>query len=495
MKITFSDKLNVNCDAVVVTVTDSLKLGEHAEKINKEADNAIKKALKTRKFKGEKKELLSIVAPSGVKYNQILLVGLGKEKKISDIVSQEVGASVYVGLNSIKAENAAIIVEGVEDVDDIATNIAYGAVLRSYRFGKYKTKEKPESLPTLRVLDVIVDNRSKAESDFNKLQMIADGVFLSRDVVTEPPNKLYPESYAKIIKEELSGLGVKVTVLGAKQLEKLGMGALLGVGQGSIRESHVVVMEYNGSDPKNQPLAFVGKGVTFDTGGISIKPALGMEDMKYDMGGSAAVVGLLKALAGRKAKANAVGIVGLVENMPGHNAQRPSDVVTSMSGQTVEVLNTDAEGRLVLADILTYVQQKHNPQLIIDLATLTGAIVVALGEEYAGLFSNDDKLSKKLFKAGEKTDEKLWRFPLGSAYDKMLDSPIADMQNISAGRGAGSITAAQFLQRFIENDTPWAHLDIAGVAWTKKAKGVCPKGATGFGVRLLDKFVNDNYEE
>jgi leucyl aminopeptidase len=495
MKITFSQKQNDGADALVVVLSDSLKFGTQAEKINKDTGDALKKAIKSRGFKGDKKEVLTIVAPANVKYDQIVLVGIGKENKITDIVTQELGATVYCTLNSIKSKNASIVVENISNDNDVATKMAYGAVLRSYRFGKYKTKEKEDKLPTLKIADFIVSDSGKAELEFDKLQMIADGVFLTRDVVTEPPNHLYPESYAKRIKEDLSGHGVKITILSVKQLEKLGMGALLGVGQGSSRDSHVVIMEYNGGDPKEQPLAFVGKGVTFDTGGISIKPSVGMEDMKYDMGGSAVVVGLMKALAGRKANVNAVGIVGLVENMPGHNAQRPSDVVTSMSGQTVEVLNTDAEGRLVLADILTYVQQKHEPQIIVDLATLTGAIVIALGDEYAGVFSNNDKLSKKLEKAGESTDEKLWRFPLGDAYDKMLDSPIADMQNISAGRGAGSITAAQFLQRFIENDTPWAHLDIAGVSWTKKAKGVCPKGATAFGVRLLDKFVNDNYED
>jgi len=496
MKITFSEKQTSESDVLVIAVSDTVKLGEQAQQVNEKAGDSIKKAIKARGFKGEKNEILTIVAPTGVSYAQIILLGLGKEKKITQIISQAAGASIYTALNTVKAENASVLVEGLKEDLEIATNIAYGAVLRSYRFGKYKTKEKKENLPTLKILDFVVSEKGKADALFYKLQMIADGVFLSRDVVTEPPNHLHPESYAKIIKEELAGLGVKITILGEKQLDKLGMGALLGVGQGSIRESHVVVMEYNGgSDSKEAPIAFVGKGVTFDTGGISIKPSGGMEDMKYDMGGSAVVVGLMKALAGRKANVNAVGIVGLVENMPGHNAQRPSDVITSMSGQTVEVLNTDAEGRLVLADILTYVQQKHNPKLIVDLATLTGAIVIALGDEHAGLFSNDDKLSGKLTKAGEKTGEKVWRFPLGEAYDKMLNSPIADMQNISAGRGAGSITAAQFLQRFVENDTPWAHLDIAGVSWTKKAKGVCPKGATAFGVRLLDNFVNDNYED
>jgi leucyl aminopeptidase len=280
-------------------------------------------------------------------------------------------------------------------------------------------------------------------------------------------------------------------------MEKLGMGSLLGVGQGSIRDSRLVIMEWNGQGKasKNFPVALVGKGVTFDTGGISLKPANGMEDMKYDMGGSAAVVGTIMALAGRKAKINVVGVVGLVENMPGHNAQRPSDVVKSMSGQTIEVLNTDAEGRLVLADALWYTQENYKPKNIIDLATLTGAITIALGQEYAGIFSNNDSLSANLIKAGQDTGEKLWRFPMGEEYDKLLDSPIADMQNISSGKGAGSITAAQFLLRFIKKGTNWAHLDIAGVAWAKDPKDICPKGATAFGVRLLDNYISKNFEK
>lgn len=496
MQITFSDKKSAASGSLVVLLTESLKLGKTVAELNKKAGGALEKAIKIREYKGKKGELLSVLAPAGVGYDQIIFIGLGKDKKTTDLDAQSVGGAVCVALGAVKAKSATVLVENVADAGEIAANVAYGALLRSYSFDKYKTKQKKEEKPSLKSLEINVAEKAKADTEFKKLQKIADGVFLARNVVTEPPNELYPESYAKIIKKELSGTGVTVKILGEDEMKKLGMGSLLGVGQGSIRDSQLVVIEYKGAaNSKDAPLAFVGKGVTFDTGGISIKPAAGMEDMKYDMGGSAAVVGLMKALAGRKAKVNVIGVVGLVENMPGHNAQRPSDVVTSMSGQTIEVLNTDAEGRLVLADALWYAQDKYKPKLIVDLATLTGAIVIALGEEYAGLFSNDDALCDKLTKAGKDTNERLWRFPLGEEYDKMIDSPIADMQNISNGRGAGSITAAQFLQRFIKDKTPWAHLDIAGMAWTKKDKDVCPKGATAFGVRLLNKFVEDNYEK
>jgi leucyl aminopeptidase len=331
-----------------------------------------------------------------------------------------------------------------------------------------------------------------AKKAYGPMDKIADGVFFARDLVSEPGNVIYPETLAEQCKE-LTKLGVKVEIFDEKKMAKLGMNALLGVGQGSVRESRMVVMSWNGAAKSKQPVAFVGKGVTFDTGGISLKPGPGMEEMKWDMGGSGTVIGLMKALAGRKAKVNVVGLVGLVENMPDGKAQRPGDIVKSMSGQTIEILNTDAEGRLVLADVLWYCQDKYKPQFIVDLATLTGAIIIGLGHEYAGMFANDDKLAEQLFAAGTATEEKVWRMPLHDNYDKKIKSDAADMKNIG-GRDAGSITAAQFLQRYV-NKTPWAHLDIAGVAWSKEAKPTVPKGATGFGVRLLDRFVADNYEK
>jgi leucyl aminopeptidase len=334
----------------------------------------------------------------------------------------------------------------------------------------------------------------EARRRYAPLDSIAQGVFLARDLVSEPANVIYPETLAQQART-LAKHGVKVEVLDKRQMKTLGMGALLGVAQGSVQDPRLVVMRWNGAKGKGggQPLAFLGKGVTFDTGGISIKPSKGMEDMKWDMAGAATVIGLMKALALRKAKVDVVGVVGLVENMPSGNAQRPGDVVKSMSGQTVEVINTDAEGRLVLADALWYTQQRFKPRFMVDLATLTGAIIVALGHHQAGMFANDDKLADRLRSAGEAVNERLWRMPLGPEYDKQLTSQIADMKNISDGGGAGSITAAQFLQRFV-NDVPWAHLDIAGTAWSGKDAPTTPKGATAFGVRLLDQFVSENYE-
>lgn len=500
MDIIFSAPSTPKSGAIIVGVADTLKLSAKAQELDKKADGALKRAMKAKGFKGNKGETLTLLSPSGLKLDAVVLIGLGKEKELDALKFQQIGGKLLATLNAERVKEAALVVETGEKLKlstaEIAANLAYGATLRSYRFDKYRTKEKDEAKPTLKTLSFLVKNAKDAEGEYKNLKKIADGVFLARDVVSEPPNVLYPESYAKRIKDELTKLGVTVEILGVDKMSQLGMGALLGVGQGSAKESKLVVMQWNGKKgKKEQPVAFVGKGVTFDTGGISIKPSAGMEDMKYDMGGSAAVVGLIKALAGRKAKVNAVGVVGLVENMPDGNAQRPSDVVHTMSGQTVEVLNTDAEGRLVLADALWYCQNRFNPKFMINLATLTGAIVIALGEnQYAGLFSNNDDLCKKLSESGEKVGERVWRFPMGEAYDRMIDSKIADVQNISNGRGAGSITAAQFLQRFV-NDTPWAHLDIAGTAWAKKDSDLAPEGATAFGVRLLNQLVETHYEK
>ena len=368
-------------------------------------------------------------------------------------------------------------------------NFFHGTQLKSYEFLKYKTKKESEifKLSVSCNSNFLINNKNK------KLDSLLQGTIFTKDLVSEPGNVLHPDEYAKRL-IQLKKIGLKVRVYNNKELKKLGMNALLGVGQGSIRGSYLVTIEWNGAKSKNKPLAFVGKGVCFDTGGISLKPAKFMEDMTYDMAGSAVVVGLMKNLALRNAKVNAVGVVGLVENMPGGNAQRPGDIVKSYSGKTIEVLNTDAEGRLVLADALTYTEEKFKPQFIIDLATLTGAIIVSLGSEYAGLFSNNDKLSKQLFDSGEKVGEKVWRMPLNKNYDKLINSKNADMQNINYVGGAGSTTAAQFLQRFIINKTPWAHLDIAGMAFSKYGGALNSGGATGYGVRLLNKLIEDYYE-
>jgi leucyl aminopeptidase len=374
---------------------------------------------------------------------------------------------------------AAIACDSIDgmkiDATEFAANAAFGARLRSYRFDKYFTKEKKEDKPSVKKLTVLTE-ASGAKAAFAPLDRVADGVFLTRDVVSEPANVITPETLAEEAKK-LAEIGIDVEVLGEKQMRKLGMGALLGVGQGSDRESHLVIMRWMGAkDQEAAPLALIGKGVCFDSGGISIKPAGGMEEMKWDMAGAGAVIGAMKALAGRQAKANVVGVVGLVENMPSGNAQRPGDVVTSMSGQTIEVINTDAEGRLVLADALWYTKERFKPKAMIDLATLTGAIIISLGNEYAGLFSNNDTLSQSIDAAGKAVGEPVWRLPMGDAYDKQIKSDIADMKNVGSREG-GSITAAQFLRRFV-GDVAWAHIDIAGTAWSKKDTATCAKGAT-----------------
>ena len=493
MHIFFSDDKSKITDTIIVFVDESLKLKGKTADVDKELGGAIQKLIKNDKITKDKSSIELIKAPANVDYDTVIVASFGKKKDITDLNIQKLGGKIYSSASSNKSADIFLFIDNEKQ----AANIAYGMKLKSYFFDKYKTKEKKEDKPSIKNVNFILDAHKKADENYKELKKIANGVFFARDLVTEPPNVLYPESYAELCENKLAPLGVEIKILGEKDMDQLGMGALLGVGQGSIRESKMVVMKWNGAeDPNEQPIAFVGKGVTFDTGGISLKPSGGMEDMKYDMGGSATVAGLIKALAGRKAKVNAVGVIGLVENMPGHNAQRPSDIVNTMSGQTVEVLNTDAEGRLVLADALWYTQDKFSPKIMINLATLTGAIVIALGNEHAGLFSNNDKLSSELLKAGLETEEKLWRFPIdkvGEGYDKLIDSKIADIQNISSGRGAGSITAAQFLQRFV-NDVPWAHLDIAGVAWAKKANDITPEGGAGYGVRLLDRFVADNYE-
>ena len=418
---------------------------------------------------------------------KVILVSINKNFKSSDFES--LGAKFY-DLIKVMKQNNFIIDTGT--IKNTAKNFIgyflHGIKLKSYNFEKYKSKKNKK-----KIIITAVGKNIPSKADQLKFKAIEDGTFYARDLVSEPGNILHPDEYAKRLKD-LKKIGLKINVYDEKKLEKLGMHTLLGVGQGSVRGSYLVTMEWNGLKNNSKPLAFVGKGVCFDTGGISLKPAKFMEDMTYDMAGSATVVGLMKSLALRKAKVNAIGVVGLVENMPGGNAQRPGDIVKSYSGQTVEILNTDAEGRLVLADALTFTEEKYKPKFIVDLATLTGAIIVSLGSEYAGLFSNDDKLSNQLIDVGEKTEEKVWRMPLNKNFDKLINSKNADMQNINYVGGAGSTTAAQFLQRFILNKTPWAHLDIAGMAFSKYGGALNSGGATGYGVRLLNKLVEDYYE-
>ena len=418
---------------------------------------------------------------------KIVLISLKNNLKNFEI--ENLGAKFYKQIDHGKNSEYYINTDTINSKQkNLIGYFLHGLKLKSYQFLKYKTKKETRVIK----LNIIGKNIPSLKDQL-RFKSLEEGTFYARDLVSEPGNILHPDEYANRI-NSLKKIGLTVNILNETKLKKLGMNTLLGVGQGSIRGSYLVTIEWNGLKNNSKPLAFVGKGVCFDTGGISLKPAKFMEDMTYDMAGSAVVVGLMKSLALRKAKINAVGVVGLVENMPGGNAQRPGDIVKSYSGKTVEILNTDAEGRLVLADALTYTEKKFKPKFIVDLATLTGAIIVSLGSEYAGLFSNDDKLSKQLIGAGEEVEEKVWRMPLNKNYDKLIDSKNADMQNINYVGGAGSTTAAQFLQRFILNNTPWAHLDIAGMAFSKYGGALNSGGATGFGVRLLNQLIEDNYE-
>jgi len=497
MKIDLASLARPKQGALVVLAADGGKLSAFGTSLDKALGGALGRALAgAPRFKGERGQVLEVLGP-GAGLGRVLIAGLGKAADIKPDALEAVAGEAVRRLALTGETALAIAVEfpsgAKADAAEAAARAALGARLGGYRFDKYRTTRKDHEKPSLKTVTVLTDSVPAAKKAYAPLAALADGVTLTRDLVSEPANIIYPETLAAECRK-LSKLGVKVEVLGEKEMKKLGMGALLGVGQGSVRESQLVVMQWNGAKKGTKPVAFVGKGVCFDTGGISIKPSAGMEEMKWDMGGAGAVIGAMAALAGRKAKANVVGVVALVENMPDGNAQRPGDVVTSMSGQTIEVLNTDAEGRLILCDALWYCQQRFKPQFMVDLATLTGAIIIALGHEHAGLFSNDDKLAEQLTKAGKAEGEALWRLPLSDAYDRAINSPIADVQNIAGpGAGAGSITAAQFLQRFV-NKYPWAHLDIAGTAWSKADKPTVPRGATAFGVRLLNRLVQDNYE-
>ncbi len=476
--------------ALVLLVSE----GEMPSGLWQQADQAtggaIARALEAAEFKGQRGKTCTILAP-GAGLSRVILVGLGKPAEFAQLVFEEAGGAMA----ALLFRESAATVGAHAFSPDQAAQVALGATLRAYRFDRYRTKEKPEDKPKLAKLTLLVNEPARAKAAWEPLAGVANGVFLTRDLVSEPANVLNPAEMANRCRK-LTELGVKVEILGPAEMTKLGFGALLGVAQGSVNPARMVVMQWRGGAGRgrnrDKPIAFIGKGVTFDTGGISIKPAGGMEDMKWDMGGAGTVIGLMAALAGRKAKVDAVGLVGLVENMPSGSAQRPGDVVKSYSGQTIEVINTDAEGRLVLADVLWYCQEKFDPKFMIDLATLTGAIIVALGHEYAGMFGNDDGLAEKLATVGKATGEKVWRMPLSDAYDKLIRSDIADMKNIG-GRPAGSISAAQFIQRFV-NNKPWVHLDIAGMAWSTKDSPCVPKGATAYGVRLLDRLVAQYYE-
>ncbi len=483
---TFAKKPKAQTDTIVFLIDKDRKLPPEAAKLDILSD-----ALASHdNFKGDKDQVFSVPLSKKSGYARAILLGTGDVKKLDVRTMEVLGGRLFAALKENGAKQAAVIIPG--NNDEFAAHFAAGMGLRSYTFDKYKTKAKDKKSKELAV-EIILDKTSAANERFKILGAENAGIFLARDVVNEPANVLYPDSYAKIIAKELKPLGVTVEIFDEKKMEQLGFGAHLAVGQGSDRKPRVVIMRWNGtgkSSAKDAPIALVGKGVTFDTGGYSVKPAAGMEEMIMDMGGSAAVIGTMKALALSKAKVNVVGIVGLAENMISGNAYRPGDIITSLSGKSIEVYNTDAEGRLVLCDALTYVQQKFKPSLIIDLATLTGAVMVALGTEYAGVFATSDKLWNKLNAASEDSGEKIWRLPLDEAYRKAMEGTAADLNNMgNAGRYGGACTAAGFLQHFIEGDTEWAHIDIAGTAWGKNAKGITTKGASGYGVRLLHRMI------
>ncbi len=497
---------------VVLLLGSDLTFGAVAGRLDKQADGAIKRAIGGAAFKGKARSAFEVLGAPGIEAKRVIVVGTGETADNHDLDWTRIGGALLAQVLARSTDSASLIVESAGETSaKTAALLAQGAMLRAYSFRKYHTRKAAsedagangngsggsgngagKALPRI---EVHCSDPVAAQAEFAGLKAVADGVYLARDLVNEPANMLGPVEFAERLRH-LNVPGLEVEVLEVEQLEALKMGSLLAVGQGSVRPSRVVVMQWNGGkNRKNkQPVCFVGKGVCFDTGGISMKPAAGMEDMKGDMGGAACVSGLMLALATRKAPVNAVGLVGLVENMPSGSAIRPGDIVTSMSGQTIEILNTDAEGRLVLADVLWYAQDRFKPRFIVDLATLTGAIMVALGKEMTGLFSNNDKLAKELDEAGQATGERVWRMPLDPAYDKLIDSKNADMKNIG-GRFGGAITAAQFIQRFIKSkDTPWVHLDVAGTAMDSSRNELNQSWGSGWGVRLLDRLVRDHYE-
>jgi leucyl aminopeptidase len=488
MQIRFADRRPTGDYALVLPVAgkDRSTLGALGA-----SQQSVSAALDRQRFEGEASSASEQFVDENGSLRRLLVVGTGSGDAVGD-AAEKLGGAAASRLQTSGEKTAVIDLTGLGYDADSAARVGLGAALRSWRYDRYRTKLKDSQKATLEEVVIVGGDAGAGNRYEQRWAPVVAGVSLTRELVTEPANIIYPETFVERVRASVKDSGLEVEVLDRAAMEKLGMGALLGVAQGSAREARLLILTWNGG-ATGEPTAFVGKGVTFDTGGISIKPAAGMEAMKWDMGGAGAVAGALKALALRKAKANIVGICGLVENMPGGNAQRPGDVVTTMSGQTVEVINTDAEGRLVLADAIAYVQRTFKPKTIIDLATLTGAILISLGHEWAGLFSNNEELAANLQKAGDESGDKLWRMPLAEAFDRLIDSPIADMKNVGPREG-GSITAAQFIQRFVEDGVKWAHVDMAGKAWSDKSGSTYEKGATGFGVRLLDQYVADVLE-
>ncbi|WP_417478421.1 leucyl aminopeptidase [Maricaulis sp.] len=491
MKIEFITAASAT-GAIAVPAFDKASLSAAAQSVDSATSGALGRAIAASRFKGGAGETLEIIAPAGIDAGRVVIFGLGDKAKLNESVLEKAAAAVVAKLLTGGETAVTLRLDG-ETNGEGAARAALGARLAAYRFDQYRTKLSDDKKPSLTKVAIAVDDVDAAKSAWANWGAVADGVDTARELLNQPPNILNPETYAKQI-QGMAKLGLEIEILDEAQMLELGMHSLLGVGQASEFESHIAIMRWNGGKAGEKPLVFVGKGLTFDSGGISLKPGAGMDEMKGDMGGSAAVVGLMTALSGRKAKVNAIGIVGLVENMPDGNAQRPGDIVTSMSGQTIEILNTDAEGRLVLADVLWYAQQTFDPKLMIDLATLTGAVLIALGNTRAAIFSNDDTIAERLFAAGNASDEPVWRLPLGPDYEKHIETKNADMRNVGEGRLAGSISAAEFLKRFV-NDKPWCHIDIAGTAMGgMKDDPRQPSWGTGWGVRMLDRFVRDNYE-
>ena len=486
MKIEFADARPSGDYALVLPSADANRPGAHSLG---ELDK-IEAALRRQRFEGEAGSVAETFTHDGGTTRRILFVGTGAGSAAES--AEKLGGTAVSRLLKSGEKHAVIDVAGLGYDADAAARVALAASLRAWRYDRYHTRTKDKHKPTLEQV-TIVGSEGAAERWDQRWKAVAEGVSLTRELVTEPANIIYPESFVERVRAAIEGSGLEMEVLDGDAMRKLGMGALLGVAQGSVRDSRLLILRWNGAKAGQPPVAFVGKGVTFDTGGISIKPAQNMEAMKWDMGGAGGVVGGLLALARRKAAANVIGICGLVENMPDGNAQRPGDVVTSMSGQTIEVINTDAEGRLVLADVITYVQRTYNPGTIVDFATLTGAILISLGHEFAGLFTPDDDLAAKLIASGTASGDKLWRMPLAESFDRLIDSPIADMKNVGPREG-GSITAAQFIKRFVDDGVKWAHVDMAGKAWSDKPSDTYDKGATGYGVRLIDAFVAEHLE-
>ena len=489
IKVSFAAQRPDGAYALAVPVRSEDMLHDRLAGLTEAARTLAVRSAEAQRFEREVGAIAETFVEDGKLVRRLLLVGYGaKQDEVA--IHERVGGALTARL--LTSGETRLVIDATGLSPRSAARLAFGAAARSWRHDRYRTKLGRKQKPTLEEV-VVVGAEGGAEAEWAHEEAVLAGLELTRALVSDPPNIVYPETFVERCREALEPLGIAFEVLGEAEMRELGMGALLGVAQGSVRPPRLLAMRWSGAAPSRRTVALIGKGITFDTGGISIKPALGMEAMKWDMGGAGAVAGAMMALARRKARANVVGVCALAENMPDGNAQRPGDIVTSMSGQTIEVINTDAEGRLVLADAMTWTQRQYKPEVMIDLATLTGAMIISLGHEFAGLFANDDTLAAALLKAGTATGEKLWRMPMGEAFDRLIDSPIADIKNVGPREG-GSITAAQFLQRFVDDGVKWAHLDIAGVVWADKAGTTHDKGATGFGVRLLDQFVEDFVE-